>query len=603
MRARGAGAIAAAFVALLALPGAAAARDTVVTSFDGTPIVTHFYPGKGASAESRQPTILLGHGWGGSGEPENGAPAPYIAAGYNVLTWDARGFGGSGGTVMIDHPEVEARDVQALVDFVTKQPEALIEGAGDPRVGMAGPSYGGGIQFISAARDKRIDVIAPTIPWHNLLSALYPRASLRSGWNLVLVGVGIPTSVAQGFFSPAGIQTGHQSEHFYSAVANSVSTGTLSEADRAWFQEHGPDFLLSNVRVPTLIAQGTVDTLFDLDQGHHNYVTLARNGTPLKMMWFCGGHGVCNVGSDGGNAFLSGSSHVARRQLAWMDRHLRGRASADPGPPFEWIDQNGSWHASDAYPPRTIGLLSGASDGGVVALEPGTNPKSGILIQADPDPAAPIRVPIAARGGEEVVGPPVVSFTYTALGATTTRGDGLTHVFAQIVDRERNVVAGNQSTPIPIRLDGQEHRITQELTRIAQKASGAGFELQIVSQSNLFDAQRATGAVQVSDVSVKLPTTEPVVRSCLRPSRIGFKLHRVEGTRVVRVEAFVDGKRKLVRRGRDLRRIELSKLPRTGRMRVRIVATHDTGSKVVSTRSWNGCVKGRPSVRRVPRPR
>lgn len=590
-------------VALLALPGTAAARDAIVTSFDGTPIVTHFYPGKGASAQSKQPTILLGHGWGGSGEPENGAPAPYIAAGYNVLTWDARGFGGSGGTVMIDHPEFEARDVQALVDFVAAQPEALMERAGDPRVGMAGPSYGGGIQFISAARDKRIDAITPTIPWHNLLSALYPRESLRTGWDLILIGAGIPTSLAPGFFSPAGIQTGHQSDQFYAAVVGGTSTGMLGEAQRAWFQEHGPDFLLSSVRVPTLIAQGTVDTLFDLDQGHHNYLSLAKNGIPLKMMWFCGGHGVCNVGSDGGNAFLSGSSHVARRQLAWMDRYLRGRESADPGPPFEWIDQNGSWHASDAYPPRTIGLLHGESDGGVVVLQPGFNPKSGILIQADPDPAAPIRVPIAAKGGEEVVGPPVVSFTYNALGTTTTRSDGITHVYAQIVDRERGVVAGNQSTPIPIRLDGQEHRVTQELTRIAQKASGAGFELQIVSQSNLFDAQRATGAVQIAGVSVKLPVTEPVVRPCLRPSRIGFKLHRVKGTRVVRVDAYVDGKRRLVRRGRDLRRVELTGLPRSGRMKVRIVATHSTGSKVVSSRSWSGCVKGKPRVRRVPRPR
>jgi ABC-2 type transport system ATP-binding protein len=603
MRGRGAPAVFFVLLLLLVAAPAASARDAIVTSFDGTPIVTHFYPGKGASAGSKQPTIVLGHGWGGSGEPENGAPAPYIAAGYNVLTWDARGFGGSGGTVNIDHPEVEARDVQALVDFVAQQPEALMERAGDPRVGMAGPSYGGGIQFITAARDTRIDVIMPTIPWHNLLSALYPREVLRAGWNLVLVGAGIPTSVAQGFFSPAGIQTGHQSDRFYSAVAGGVSTGQLSDTDKAWFEEHGPDFLLPKVRVPVLIAQGTVDTLFDLDQAHNNYVALARNGTPLKMMWFCGGHGICNVGSDGGNAFLSGSSHVAKRQLQWVDRYLRGRASADPGPAFEWIDQRGSWHASDAYPPRTTGLLSGESAGAVVPLEPGSNPKSGILIQADPDPAAPIRVPIAAKGGEEVVGPPVVTFTYTALGATTTRNDGITHVFAQIVDRERNVVAGNQSTPIPIRLNGQEHRVTQELTRIAQKASGAGFELQIVSQSNLFDAQRATGAVQISGVSVKLPATEPVVRPCLRPSRIGFKLHRVAGTRVVRVDAYVNGKRKLVRRGRDLRRVELAGLPRRGSMKVRIVATHDTGSKVVSSRSWNGCAKGKPKVRRVPRPR
>jgi hypothetical protein len=88
--------------------------------------------------------------------------------------------------------------------------------------------------------------------------------------------------------------------------------------------------------------------------------------------------------------------------------------------------------------------------------------------------------------------------------------------------------------------------------------------------------------------------------ACLRPATIGFKLHRVEGTRVVRVEAFVNGKRRLARSGRDIRRIELTKLTRTGRLKVRIVATHSTGSKVVSTRSWNGCAKRRPSVRAIP---
>jgi beta-glucosidase len=88
---------------------------------------------------------------------------------------------------------------------------------------------------------------------------------------------------------------------------------------------------------------------------------------------------------------------------------------------------------------------------------------------------------------------------------------------------------------------------------------------------------------------------------CVRASAIGFKLHRVEGTRVVRVEAFVNGKRRLLRTGRDIRRITLTKLARTGKMTIRIVATHNTGSKVVSTRTWNGCTKGKPRVRRIPR--
>jgi hypothetical protein len=89
--------------------------------------------------------------------------------------------------------------------------------------------------------------------------------------------------------------------------------------------------------------------------------------------------------------------------------------------------------------------------------------------------------------------------------------------------------------------------------------------------------------------------------SCLRPSKIGFKLHRVEGTRVVRVDAFANGKRVLKRTGDDVRRVELTGLKRSGRLAVRIVATHSTGSKVVSTRTWNGCRKGKPKVRLIRR--
>ena len=421
-------------LALAAAPSASA-LDTEVESFDGTDIVTHFYKADGLERGERAPTILIGHGWGGTGEARDGAPAPFLDAGYNVLTWDARGFGQSGGTVMIDHPRFEERDVEALIDFVADRPWARLDGPNDPRVGMSGPSYGGGIQLLTAAKDHRVDAITPTIPWHNLLQSLYPRTSVKAGWDLALVGLGIPTSVALGVFNPDGIETGHQSEHFYNSVIGGLSTGMLPEAEIPWFEEHGPDFLLKRIKAPTMISQGTVDTLFDLTQGHRNYATLQREtDVPLKMMWFCGGHGVCNVGSDGGG--VDDSALVQERRLAWFDRYLRGNRSADVGPAFEWIDQNGKWHRSGAYPLEKTGELTGSSESGTVPLVPGTNPGPGVLVAAQPDPAAPIKVPIAAEGGEHVVGAPRVSFTYSATAAPTTRTDGQTHVFGQIVDKD-----------------------------------------------------------------------------------------------------------------------------------------------------------------------
>src|SRR5215203_6197933 len=159
---------------VLAAPAAAHARDATITSFDGTQLVLSFHP---APQGGKAPTILEGHGWGGSRETNPEATSEEVTgnvgvgalrkAGFNVLTWDSRGFGNSGGTVTVDSPDAEGRDVSALIDWLAQQPEAQLDKAGDPRVGMSGGSYGGGIQWVTAARDARVDVIAPNISWNS----------------------------------------------------------------------------------------------------------------------------------------------------------------------------------------------------------------------------------------------------------------------------------------------------------------------------------------------------------------------------------------------------------------------------------------------------
>lgn len=490
------------------LPSGASARDAIVRSFDGTPIVTHFFPAPGLERGERAPTIMIGHGWGGTGA--NSPPRHYASRGYNVLTWDARGFGGSGGTVMIDHPRFEARDAQALIDFIARQPEARLDGRGDPRVGMDGPSYGGGVQFITAARDRRVDAIAPTIAWNSLRSSLYKHRSVKAGWGSALAGLGIPTSALPGVFSPAGVQTGHQSRQFYDLVTYGLSTGRFRDGELDWLVRHGPRHLLGRIEAPTLIAQGTVDTLFTLEEADRNYRTLKRNGVPARMMWFCGGHGACRTESDVDDPIggLAGDGGLVRkRKIAWFARWLKGRKRARTGPPFEWIGEDGIWRASRRYPLRRTGTYRGRGSG-LLALTPGVT-GSGVVIYAAPsDPA--IEVPIdAPPRGANVVGEPRLKLVYSATGLSTA-ADGRTHVFAQIVDDGRGVVVNNLATPIPIRLDGERRELTLPLERIASRSTGEGYTLQIVPQTNVYDVQRATGAVTIERARVALPVARPV---------------------------------------------------------------------------------------------
>jgi hypothetical protein len=90
--------------------------------------------------------------------------------------------------------------------------------------------------------------------------------------------------------------------------------------------------------------------------------------------------------------------------------------------------------------------------------------------------------------------------------------------------------------------------------------------------------------------------TCPAKPPCVDRRKFRFRLHHAPHARVVKVEVFVNGRRKLVRRGHDLRAITVKRLPKKV-FRLKIVATQSTGSKLVSTRTYRGCTKSKPSTR------
>ncbi len=85
----------------------------------------------------------------------------------------------------------------------------------------------------------------------------------------------------------------------------------------------------------------------------------------------------------------------------------------------------------------------------------------------------------------------------------------------------------------------------------------------------------------------------PSSRRCLDTRRFSFRLHQSRGARTVRVAAYVNGRRRVLKKGHSLKRLTLRRLPR-GTFRVTIVNTQSTGSKLVSTRTYRGCTKSRP---------
>jgi hypothetical protein len=122
-----------------------------------------------------------------------------------------------------------------------------------------------------------------------------------------------------------------------------------------------------------------------------------------------------------------------------------------------------------------------------------------------------------------------------------------------------------------------------------------------------YDSEREVARVPVGDHPQRMRTGKAEVGAlgipaatrpqCVDRRKFSFKLTRPRGRRAVRAAVFVDGKLKVRRRGRDLRRVTLRKLPR-GRFVVKVVTTYDNGKRRVSTRVYRGCRKSKPSTRR-----
>jgi hypothetical protein len=75
---------------------------------------------------------------------------------------------------------------------------------------------------------------------------------------------------------------------------------------------------------------------------------------------------------------------------------------------------------------------------------------------------------------------------------------------------------------------------------------------------------------------------------CIATPRLTFRLNKVPHGRVVRVAAYVNGRRVLRRRGHNLTRISFARPP--GRLlNVKIITTNNKGGRVVTMRTFRGC--------------
>lgn len=269
------------------------------------------------------PAVVLAHGFGGSKASVAEDAAAFADAGFVVLAYSARGFGASTGEISMNAPEFEVADASALIDHLATVPEVTQDADGDPRVGVAGGSYGGALALMVAGYDPRIDAIAADITWNSLEDSLFGQAAIgstdtgayKSLWSGLFFSSGQAPRTGQGV-----TECGRFTREWCAAYVRAATTGSVDAAGAELMLRSSPASITDRITAPTLLGGGQADSLFPLAQVSANaeQIRAAHADVPVKVVWHAGGH-------DGG---LASSTAVADQlrtlTVDWFRDHLGG---------------------------------------------------------------------------------------------------------------------------------------------------------------------------------------------------------------------------------------------------------------------------------------
>ncbi len=290
-----------------------------------------------ATAARPAPAVIVSPGFGQTRDGVRTDAEALARQGYVTLAWTMRGFGllsgagGQAGRIALDAPDAEVADLSKLIDLLAARDDVQKDAPGDPRVGLTGQSYGGGITLMGAGYDKRVDAIVPVITWNSLESALLPGGVFKATYASV-------------FFAGAG-GSGCLAfaERVCAAYRHLAETGRASAADLALLRASSPASVLQRITAPTLFVQGEDDTLFPLSESLTTTRALQQQGVPVSLAWLKGGHD---------QPFgASGEARIRDLTATWFDRWLRRDASVRTGPVFRWDRSSGGSGSASTLPP------------------------------------------------------------------------------------------------------------------------------------------------------------------------------------------------------------------------------------------------------------
>src|SRR3954468_10947984 len=576
-------------LALTAGPAQAADYDIKTLHFDVVTgpandqhcdIVGDLYKPTGATKANPAPAVLTTNGFGGSKDDQADMAKLLATRGYVVLSYSGLGFGGSGCKITLDDRDYDGKAGSQLVTFLgggkaatdgTKVDYVRTDAKGsdgkhhasDPRVGMIGGSYGGQIQFAVAGIDPRVDTIIPIITWNDLSYSLAPNnTSFDHGvtyqtpgiekyqWTSLFFGLGIADGIQGTSVDPSrNVGCPNFDDRACGSKVQMDATGAPNDATLIFSRHASVTSFVDKIRIPTLLAQGQADTLFNIQESIATYRSLKAARVPVKMIWQSWGHSGGGGGAPGEfDTKDPAKQYETRTFLQWFDHYL---GDASPAPKLDvtyfrdWVkyqgDATAAYGEAGSYPfaaaqqlflsgsDTLVGDKSSVQAGSAAfstpaAGAPTSYTETSALDQDQPVTDAPgtfaqfTGAPLASD--LDVVGVPTADVSFSAptfeSAASGAGAPGLLTLFFKLYDlKPDGTIVLAHRLIAPVRIADYTHPLHVELPGIVHRfAKGDRIALTIAASDAAYRGTNVVGPVTIStDKANPGVLTLPVVAS------------------------------------------------------------------------------------------
>jgi ABC-2 type transport system ATP-binding protein len=467
----------------------------LVSSFDGTQIDVNVCRPAAASAAAPVPVVFQSHGWK-QGKANCINRLEYFNAGLGYASMSQRGNHGSGGENNVMDPDLEGRDIMAVIDHLASLDWVAKDdgpGGSDPVLGGLGDSYGGGFQWVGAFTDQwlrdaptRFNTLVPGNTWYDLRESLAPNGVLRTLIVNGLYGTGMANEdqdIAPWF--TAAMAAGNATGLMVDVPPAADWSTELHQHGAAWFVEQG-----MQLDIPVHFSQGAGDLVFPLNDGINAYEHALTPEARERSVFLNhqGGHGLLGQLPKGPLPYTarSGDTCDAVSTLAWFRHTLLGEELELEGR-IRLRTVDGDCHHMDAFPEATTVEVP-AFDGTVIA-----NAARGEYVMH------PLVTEPATIGG----------IPHLTFSSTNTVPDARVFWGLAVGTSPEDVrLVGGQWMPSRVELPGADQTVSIELGAVVVDVE-EGETLYLVASSSadqfVAHASRAPGVTILDDVVVELP--------------------------------------------------------------------------------------------------